>query len=112
MAFDLRNYKGEIRRAVLRERHCDEHWSWKVLAIRENVAKIRWDYLRHIGEDRDFDLSVVSDDVIGTAVVCRVPCGHKTVRFVGSKSYDDCKTIEEGIASAIHGAALYAHATY
>ena len=108
---DVRDYKGTVRDAVRRERHCDANWSWKVKAIRKDVAKIGWGYLEYLEESKDFTVYVMENDEIGMCVVGVVPDGHKVVRFVGENRWDDVRTVEDGFASVIHGMAQYAHAT-
>lgn len=109
---DIREYKGVIREAVRRERHCDANWSWKVKAISKSKASIGWGYLDYIGEKGNFVVEVGVFDDIGTVVKGTAPNGHQVIRFVGDTRWDDFKTVEEGITSAIHGLAQYAHATY
>ena len=110
---DLRDYKGTIREAVRRERNCDQNWSWKVLAISKEKASIAWTYLtEYLGEKSCFEVRVIEDKMIGTAVEAKSPDGFKTVRFIGEERWNDFKTVEEGLASAIHGVALHAHWAY
>lgn len=109
---DVREYKGAIREAVRRERHDDKNWAWRVKAINKGVAKIGWEYLDWLGErDRDFLVSIEENDDF-KAVIGRDPAGHRTIRLVGDSRWDDCRTIEEGIALTIHGMARYAHTVY
>ena len=113
MMVDIRDYKGTIREAVRRERHCDQNWAWKVRAINKSAAKIGWGYLEWLGEKgADFVVEVDEGKDIGTVVIGRVPDGHQVIRFIGDSRWDDFKTVDEGIASVIHGMAQYAHLTY
>ena len=111
---DLRDYKGVIRDAVRRERNCDERWYWKVRAISKDAAKIGWGYLDWLddAQKENFVVTIDEDEDFGTAVIGVVPNGHKIIRFVGSKRWDDYESIEGGIAGVIHEMAQYAHSRY
>lgn len=109
---DMREYKGDIRRAVKRERDCDENWAWRVRAIRQGEAKIGWGYLDYMGEKKDFTVSAGDSDDFGRVVIGTVPDGHKVIWFVGDKPWDDCPTMEGAVSGVIHSMAQYAHAVY
>ena len=110
---DIRDYKGVIREAVRRERHNDQNWSWKVRAINKSAAKIGWGYLESLGDKAsDFVVEVDEGKDIGTVVIGKVPNGYQVIRFVGENRWDDVRTIEDGIASVIHGMAQYANSVY
>ena len=109
---DLRDYRGVIREAVRRERHCDQNWSWKVRAISKEKAQIGWGYLDFLEDPTSFVVKIYENDDVGMYVLGTVPNGHKIAMFVGNNRWDDVKTVEEGIAGVIHNMALYAHATY
>ena len=110
---DMRDYKGVIREAVRQERHRDLMWTWKVRAINKGAAKIGWGYLDHLGGAKeDFVVSVEEHEDFGTVITGSAPNGHKVIWFVGPHDWDDCKTVEDGIAGVIHNMAMYAHCRY
>lgn len=110
---DLREYKGVVREAVRRERNCDQNWSWKVLAISKEKVSIAWTYLsEYLGEKTCFEVRVIEDKDVGTCVEAKSPDGFRVFRFVGEGRWNDFETVEEGLASAIHGIAQHAHFVY
>lgn len=108
---DMREYKETVKAAVAGERQADENWSWRVASITKGAAKIGWGYLDYIGE-KDFFSVEVNDEDGDVAVIGTIPNGSKVYRFVGTHTWDDCRTNEEAIASAIRGMAASAHNTY
>lgn len=108
---DIREYKDIVKAAVAEERQADKNWSWRVASITKSAAKIGWGYLDYIGEKDLFTVEI--DDADGdTTVIGTIPNGSKVYRFVGPHHWDDCKTVEEAISSAIHSMAASAHNTY
>jgi len=62
---------------------------------------------------RETIMEVLQDEENGEVTVYGTnPNGNHAYRFIGPKHWHDCPTIEEGIASAIHGMASSAHRTY
>ena len=110
---DMREFRSTIREAVRRERDEDMNWSWRIAAVNKGKASIAWSYLtEYLSEREYFEVRVESDEEVGTVVEAKSPDGFKVIRFIGDGRWDDFKTVEEGIASAIHGIALHAHAVY
>lgn len=111
---DIRDYRETIKAAVAAERDADPNWSWFIRSITKGVVKIGWGYLDYIGEkDAAFTVEVLQDEESGSVTVYGTnPNGNHAYRFIGSKHWDDCPTIDEGIRSAIHGMAASAHRTY
>lgn len=110
---DMREHKGTIRAAVAKERQADENWSWNIKSVTKRCAKIGWGYLDYLGSKDSFFVEVVVDEPTETTlVVGTLPNGSTVHRLVGPESWNDCKTIGEGIASAIHGMACVAHNVY
>ena len=110
---DMRNYRETVKAAVARERQDDENWGWHIKAVTKTCAKIGWGYLDYLGEKDGFVVEVDEDEELGiTSVTGTIPNGKKVYRLIDDSSWSDCKTIEDGIASVIHGMALSAHHTY
>lgn len=110
---DMREHKGTVRSAVAKERQSDENWSWSIKSVTKRCAKIGWGYLDYIGEKESFIVEVADDKETGTTMaIGTLPNGKTVCRLIGPESWNDCKTIEEGIASAIHGMACVAHNIY
>lgn len=109
---DMREHKGTVRSAVAKERQADENWSWSIKSVTKHCAKIGWGYLDYLGDNGCFMVEVNEGDGVDPVVVGTLPNGRQVYRFIGPGSWNDCKTIEEGIASAIHGMACVAHNIY
>lgn len=109
---DLREYKEVIKEAVRKEREADENWSWSVKAVNKTSARIGWGYLDYLGETDLFEIKIDDTDEDEPTVIGYLPNGNKVYRWVGPHHWNDCSTIEEAIASAIHGMAASAHNTY
>ena len=110
--FDLRDFKGAIREAVRQERHKDQNWSWKVLAINKDIAKIGWGYLDYLEDKSWFGIEIVGEPDGLVAVVGSAPNGHRVFRFVGDDPFADAKSVEDGIGVAVRDIAKYAHNVY
>ena len=108
---DLREYKETLKAAVARERDNDANWGWNIQTVNKNTAKIGWGYLDYIGETDKFTLEIFDEDAC-LCVIGTVPDGYKIHVFIGPNHWDDAKTIEDGIAAAIHSIAGYAKSTY
>ena len=109
---DLRKYKEIIRAAARKERESDENWNWSVKAVNKASVKIGWGYLVYIGETDLFEIEIDDSDENEPMVIGHIPNGSNVYRWVGPNHWNDCSTIEEAIASTIHGMALSAHETY
>lgn len=110
---DIRVYREVIKAAVAAEREADPNWSWGIRSLKKGIVEISWGYLDYIGEKDCFTVEVLQDEENGDVTVYGTnPNGNHAYRFIGPKHWHDCPTIEEGIASAIHGMASSAHRTY
>lgn len=109
--YDMRNYKDTVKAAVKEEREADQNWSWRVVSVTKEAAKIGWGYLDYLGEKELFVVTI-EDDSNMLAVTAKTPDGASIFYFVGPERWDDCLTVEEGIALAIHGLASHARSVY
>ena len=83
-----------------------------VKAVNKTSARIGWGYLDYLGETDLFEIKIDDTDEDEPTVIGYLPNGNKVYRWVGPHHWNDCSTIEEAIASAIHGMAASAHNTY
>ena len=115
---DFREYKDLIRKAVKTVSENDKNWKWTVRSISKYKVMIRWEYLDYCEEEYPkncFSLSVdyPDDKHLGDCVTYNRPDGN-WISFVstGPNRWDDARTVEEAIVTAIKRIAGYAHSRY
>lgn len=110
---DMREYREVIKAAVKRERQADENWSWRIVSVTKSAAKIGWGYLDYIEADEVFVVTTIDDTDGDTVVISNLPNVDDHIYvFAGPNHWDNCKTIQEAIALAIHAMASRAHRIY
>lgn len=122
MAIDMRDSRTEIKAALetvrgWEKKQYETPWGWSIEALNKNELRVMWGYFKYIEEPGiaitvKEEEQVLADDKPEHDVIAKLPCGISRYAFVGDNSWDDCKTIGEGIALAIQRAAAYAMSAY
>lgn len=107
---NMKDYLATINQTNYKISLEDEKYYWVERKTDETTSWIDWEYTHgeygslldscfriHFGWDENENLTDAS------CIVGEAPCGEKVYIFIGEKSFDDCRTIEEGIVLAIKG---------
>lgn len=111
---DHRDFREVAKSAIARERKEDENWTWRLGSVTKGKIGFEWGYLTDYLGEKNAEFSVVADidDVVGGTVLGTAPDGHRVIKYVGDDRWSDVRTIEEGVAGAIHALARYAKSVY
>lgn len=109
---NILDYKNVIEEAVKIENTADTEWGWKLVAIGENKASIRWGYFDYLEDNRNIVVRIDEYQDGDTGVLGFLPNGSEVFVLCGKNFWDDCETIEQGLQKVIHGIAKKAKHIY
>lgn len=111
--YDLREYKGLIRRLVSEANKDDTNWHWSLKALSKTKASIFWSYLEYEGQRPCFTIELVEDDD-GCWITAKNEHGETmNSEIVEDKELPYLNTpLAEAITLMVHAIRNTAHACY